>query len=172
MPLRRQIRVLCLEEILTMASRTLLVGSAPERTRITVTTLGGTLEFGWYTQTAWGFEIIREAEQPRSRDWWNPLSWFGGPTDFIRAGAPPFREVFVSRVTFTDASGNDISRRLGTPGNSTSTGYAKTSFIFTFLAVPIPFVGRPTELGNDARSIRNMAVSFRVNDDSVVLSHR
>jgi hypothetical protein len=99
----------------------------------------------------WGGEAWREKKHSIPAVWWNPLTW--GKYEWRREGSPP-----ITAVEFFRGNGDPIPESvLGAQGVS-EPGYRKLSCVYTFVSTG---TGRgPADLGNDARSVANVKVTY------------
>jgi len=120
-----------------------------DRVRVRVSTIHTDI-LGKYVE--WGVEATRERRYTIPAVWWNPFSW--GRTEWRREGAPP---AFVD-VAFLRGDGNRIPDAVLQPTFERRAGYAKFGVAYAFFSYGTG--NGLTDLGNDARSVRRITVSY------------
>ena len=106
-----------------------------------------------------GFEVIREKKRTVPVQWWNPSTWSGYVWERSNEPAEPtnFRGVFIQ--------GRDIERDgfFFNASVTRQTGYCKVIFVFAGSG--------PSDLGNDARSVNDVKLTYRMNGNNITLRH-
>jgi hypothetical protein len=117
-------------------------------TRIKVATIHTDI-IGSYIE--WGGEAWRERRHKIPAVWWNPLTW--GKYEWRREGTPP-----ITAVEFFRGNGNVIPQSTLNPQLVSQAGYQKLSCVYAFVSVGTG--SGPADLGNDARSVANVTVTY------------
>lgn len=111
----------------------------------------------------WGAEALRERKRKIPAVWWNPFTW--GRYEWRREGSPP---AFLN-VRFIRGDGTDISHTTLNPAASEQPGYHKISTMYFFASYGTG--SGASDLGNDARAVANVKVTYEWEGDHKTLSH-
>jgi hypothetical protein len=108
-----------------------------------------------------GYEITTEIRRRVRSDWWNPFSWSRYRWDKRDDASQPY----IAQVLFIQ--GVDINRNPDdfAVSLSSSEGYRKVSCIYGNIG------STPADLGNDARSVNNISITFGYNGITRTLRH-
>jgi hypothetical protein len=117
-------------------------------TRIKVATIHTDI-IGSYIE--WGGEAWRERRHKIPAVWWNPLTW--GKYEWRREGTPP-----ITAVEFFRGNGDVIPQSTLNPQLVSQPGYQKLSCVYAFVSAGTG--SGPADLGNDARSVANVTVTY------------
>ena len=103
----------------------------------------------------WGGKMWRKRRHEIEVVWWQPWTWSGYKWRY--EGAPPMTD-----VEFLDVDGKRIPNEVLDPDTSSSRGKVKVNVVYFATS-------QTTELGNDARSVDNVRVHYRWDDDDRTL---
>jgi hypothetical protein len=111
----------------------------------------------------WGAEVYREKKHRVPSAWWNPFSW--ARYEWRREGHTGF-----SDVAFFRGDGSRIPETVLQPQLVQNPGYIKFSAIYTYVSVGTGDSSAPADLGNDARSVTNVKVTYVIDGETHTLS--
>jgi hypothetical protein len=99
----------------------------------------------------WGGEAWQEKRHAVQVVWWNPLTW--GGSEWRQEGAPT-----LTNVSFFRGNGQEIPATVLNPQVVHADGYAKESCVYTFASIGTG--SGPADLGNDARSVAQVKLTY------------
>ena len=109
----------------------------------------------------WGGEAWRERRHKIAAVWWNPLTW--NKHEWRREGTPP-----LTAVEFFRGNRDPISDSVLHPARTSDTGYVKVSCVYTFVSSGTGT--GPADLGNDARAVANVKITYSWDGSARTLS--
>lgn len=109
----------------------------------------------------WGGETWREKKYKIAAVFWNPFTW--GGYEWRREGTPP-----ITAVEFFRGNGNAISQTVLNAQGVNELGYQKVSCLYTYVSHGTG--SGAADLGNDARSVANVQITYTWNGTTRTLS--